>query len=213
MQPASARIVIAERWSILRRGLIGTLQGRHVVIDDFDDVGQLAAVLRERKVDIAIIGAAPGFDIADVVTHVGGLQPAVRVVALCDRTDAEALRSVFRAGASAVLSKKLDGDTLLDGIARVLDGERVVDQPFLPLLFGLEHPDHQVDGAGPPLLTRREYDVLLELARGASNRTIAETLVMSESTVKSHLRRIYAKLEVKGRHGAIGRALELDLLS
>lgn len=213
IQAVSARIVIAERWSILRRGLIGILQARHTVIDDFDDVAELAAVLRQRKVDVAIIGAGPGFDVSAVVAHLLDAQPTVHLVVLCDHTDAEGLRAVLQAGASAVLSKKLDGDTLLEGIARVLDGERVVDQPFLPLLFGMGGLDRKGDGDAPTLLTRREHDVLLELARGASNREIAETLVMSESTVKSHLRRIYSKLEVNGRHGAVGRALELDLLT
>lgn len=213
MEPASARIVIAESWGILRQGLIGALQGHHEVIDDLDDVAGLAAVLRERKVDVAIIGATPGFDIADVVTHLGRVQPAARFVFLCDHIERETLQAVLRAGASAVLSKKLDSDALLRGMARVLDGERVIDQPFLPLLFGMEHPDRHGGQDSPSLLTRREHDVLLELARGASNREIAKALVMSESTVKGHLRQIYSKLEVNGRHGAVGRALELQLLA
>lgn len=213
MQLVSARIVIVERWSILRRGLIGILQTKHVVVDDFAEVAELVAVLRERKVDVAVIGDGPGFDVAAVVAHLRDVQPAVHLVVLCDHTDPEVLRAVLQAGAGAVLSKKAEGDALLDGIARVLDGERVVDQTFLPLLFGMEHPDRDGDEDAPSLLTRRERDVLLEVARGASNREIAQTLVMSESTVKSHLQRIYSKLEVNGRHGAIGRAMELDLLN
>lgn len=209
---ASARVVIAEPWSILRRGLAGTLHARHTVVDDFDDVSELRRTLTDRKVDVALIGATAGLDLPAVVAALNEGRSDLHVVVLCDHIDAEALRFALQAGASAVLSKKVEGDALLDILDRVLNGERVVDQPFLPLLF--EMPDLRStcpDGA-PALLTRRERDVLHELARGATNRAIAEALVMSESTVKTHLRRIYSKLDVTGRHGAVGRALELDLL-
>lgn len=209
---ASARVVIAEPWSILRRGLTGILHARHTVVDDFDDVSELRRALADRKVDVALIGATPGLDVPAVVAGLTEVHGGLHVVVLCDHIDAEALRFVLQAGASAVLSKKLEGDALLDILDRVLKGERVVDQPFLPLLFEIPHLGGSCPDGAASLLTRRERDVLHELARGASNRAIADALIMSESTVKTHLRRIYSKLEVTGRHGAVGRALELDLL-
>lgn len=213
MGATHARIIVAEHWSILRRGIIGTLQGRHTVIDGFDDVADLALCLSEREVDLAVIGSKPSVDAAAVVARLREIQPTVHVVVLCDNADPAGLRAVLRSGASAVLSRKLEDAALLDAVARVLDGERVVDQPFLPLLFGGAELAPADDCTTPSPLTRREHDVLLQLARGVTNREIARILFMSESTVKTHLRQIYAKLEVSGRHRAVGRAMELELLT
>lgn len=210
---STARIVIVEQWSILRRGLAGTLKSRHTVVDGCEDIAEAVPLLQDRLVDVAIVGVQPGWDLVAVVARLLDAQPSLRLVLLSDGFDPGGLRAVLQAGASAVLSKKLEGAALLDALRRVLDGERVIDQPFLPLLFGTHHLEPSHDGAAPSLLTRREHDVLRELARGATNREIAEVLLMGESTVKSHLRRIYFKLDVTNRHGAVGRALELDLLS
>lgn len=210
---ASARIVIAEHWSILRRGVIGVLQGRYAVVGGFADVSELAPLLQQRDVEVAVIGDRPGVDLAAVVARLRAERSTVQLVVLCDHIDAGSLRAVLQAGAGAVLSKRVEDDALLDAIARVLDGERVIDQPFLPLLIGAEDLEPASGRPTPSLLTRREHDVLLALASGATNREIADALVMSESTVKSHLRRLYSKLEVSGRHGAVGRAMELQLLA
>lgn len=209
-----ARIVVAERWSILRRGIIGTLETRHPTVDGLDDVAALARVLCQGQADVAIIGDGPGLDLATVVAHLRDSQPSVRLILLYDQIDPFELRTVMKAGARAVLSKRVGNDALLYAVERVLSDERVVDQPFLPLLFGTEDPsDKAIAGTPHSLLTRRQHEVLGQLASGASNLEIASSLFLSESTVKSHLRQIYAKLKVNGRHGAVGRALELELLN
>jgi DNA-binding NarL/FixJ family response regulator len=212
MAGAGSRIVVAERWPILRRGLSGLLHGPHIVVEEVDDVSQLGAILARRPVDLAVAGDGPGVDLIAVTTALCAQHPDTRLAVLCERLDGEQLRALLHAGAHGVLSKRLDDDTLLDSVARLLRGERVIDQRFLPLLFNAT--DAAEPGCdGEPMLTAREHDVLLELARGASNREIAEALVVGEATVKSHLGRIYAKLEVDGRHRAVGRAVELGLLT
>jgi DNA-binding NarL/FixJ family response regulator len=208
---SGARIAIAERWSVLRRGLTDVLQTRWSVVADVEDLGDLGRALPAQAVDLVVLGGEPGLDLASVVSRLTGPAFAVPVVALCDDVDAESLRAVLRAGARAVVSKKVDDRGLLDAVERVLAGERVVDQAFLPLLFGATELGEAPVQDG--LLTPREREVLAELARGASNRDIASALLMGESTVKTHLGRIYSKLEVSGRHHAVGRALELGLLT
>lgn len=210
MAVSDVRIVIAERWSVLRRGLIGLLQGTYTVVDELDDAGELGTMLRTRPIDLAIVGDEVGVDVVAVLTNLGGA--GVPVLVLSDDVDVDLLRRMLRAGAQAVLSKKVDDHTLLDGIARVLRGDRVIDQRYLPLLFSADDLEH-VEDAGTDLLTPRERDVLALLAQGATNREIAESLLVGEATVKTHLGRIYAKLEVAGRHHAVGRALELGLLA
>lgn len=211
MARGAARIVIAERWSILRRGLIGLVHGVHTVVDQVEDPADLRRVLTSGRVDVVIIGHGAGVELKSVVGGVRRDHAATCVMVLCDQIDPAGLRELLQAGAAAVLSKKLEDDNLLDSIDRVLRGERVIDQRFLPLLFGSEHRDGN-DGAEPTLLTAREQEVLAQLARGSSNREIADALLVGEATVKSHLGRIYTKLGVDGRHRAVGRAVELGLL-
>lgn len=211
MPGVGTRIVVAEQWAILRRGLAGLLQDLGPV-DEVDHPHHLAGGLDGRDIEVVVVGDAPGLDLLAVVTAVVERRHDARVVALCDRLRPAELRALLRAGARGVLAKSVPDHELLDGVRRVLAGERVVDQRFLPLLFDDPRPRERVDGAPTGPLTPREHQVLVELARGASNRQIAEALVVGESTVKSHLESIFAKLDVGDRHRAVGRAIELGLL-
>jgi len=206
-----ARIAVAERWSVLRRGLVDVLAGAHEIVADVDDPTLLAPAIARQALDLAVVGDDPEVDLPTLVAVLGSPAVGVPVIVLCDEIEGDRLRTVLRTGASGVLSKKVDDAGLLDAVHRALRGERVVDQRFLPLLFGDDLEPTTRRDPGP--LTARELEVLAQLARGASNREIAATLVVGESTVKTHLGRIYAKLEVPGRHRAVGRALELGLLS
>ena len=212
MAEGSARIVVAERWSVLRRGLIGVLQGAHTVVDELDEVADVRKVVANRPVDVVIVGDEVGLDLAHFAKDLAGRLDAPPLIVLSDDMDVARLRAILRAGAKAVFSKRVDDDTLLDGVARVLVGDRVIDQRFLPLLFGGENLSADAQDDNTSLLTPRERDVLQLLARGCSNREIADLLVLGESTIKTHLRRIYTKLEADGRHQAVGRAMELGLL-
>lgn len=208
----AARIIVAERWAILRRGLVGLLHASHTVVGQLDDARQLTHALDGAPdLDMVVVGDSLDVDLSDVIADVRRRRPDTRVMVLCDHVDRTGLQDLLRAGACAVLSKKVDDDRLLDDIERVLRGDRVIDQRFLPLLFGTDElTDESSENS---LLTAREREVLTHLARGASNRQIAEALLVGESTVKSHLARIYDKLDVDGRYRAVGRAVELGLLT
>lgn len=212
MAVRNARVVVVERWSVLRRGLVGVLEGTCTIVGELEDTADLGRVLTSRPVDLAVVGDELGLDLVAVLKNLAHADLAVPVVVLSDDIDVEFLREALRAGARAVLSKKVDETTLVDTVQRVLRGDRVVDQRYLPLLYGAT--DLEDIGREPvrQLLTPRERDVLGLLAHGATNRQIADALHVGEATVKTHLGRIYGKLDVTTRHQAVGRALELGLL-
>ncbi len=212
MAVTDARVVVVERWSVLRRGLVGVLDGSCTIVDELEDTGDLGRVLSSRPVDLVIVGDELGLDLVAVLKNLDHADLRVPVLVLSDDVDVELLRGALRAGAQAVLSKKVDDDTLLDSIQRVLRGDRVIDQRYLPLLYGVTDLEDADDQRADDLLTPRERDVLRLLAQGATNRQIAESLLVGEATVKTHLGRIYSKLDVAGRHHAVGRALELGIL-
>jgi DNA-binding NarL/FixJ family response regulator len=208
---ARTRIAVAERWSVLRRGLVDVLAARHDIVADIEDPALLAPAVARQGVDLAVVGDDRSSDLPTLVAVLGSPAVGVPVVVLCDEIDSGELRTVLRTGAAGVLSKKIDDAGLLDAVQRAMRGERVIDQRFLPLLFRDDLDARAPESGG--LLTARELEVLAQLARGASNREIAAALVVGESTVKTHLGRMYAKLEVSSRHQAVGRAFELGLLS
>lgn len=205
------RVAVSEPWAVLRRGIVGVLAPHVRVVAEVADARQLPAVAKERPVELFLVGASADNDAAAVVADIVAAAPGAVVVVLFEEVDVSVLRAVLQAGARAALAKRSDDGELVAGLARVVKGERVVDQSYLPLLFGGESVGATA-GSAPELLTARERDVLAQLARGASNREIAHALIVGESTVKTHLARIYAKLGVDDRHKAVRRALELGML-
>lgn len=214
MERARAGVVISERWSVLRHGLAGLLVDRHDVIASVDTPGELLPTLADHEVELAMVGDGPDVQLRTTVASLHRIDPGLRVAVLCDDIGAELLRDLLRDGVRAVFSKSVSDDDLLDGLDRIGRGERVIDQRFLPLLYGgeFERGDGNADDPEPSPLSPRELEVLSHLARGETNQAIADSLVVGLSTVKTHLARIYAKLEVDDRHQAVGRALELGLL-
>lgn len=212
MPDARTGVVIAERWSVLRRGLAGLLAPHMPVLAEVDTPADLVPTLRRRAVELVMIGDGPDVHLRTTVASLLRIDPDLCIGVLCDDIGADTLRALLREGVQAVISKSVGDEHLLDGIGRLRKGERVIDQRFLPLLFGGDLDAGHAVGDPDSILTPRELEVLGELARGSSNKQIAETLFVGVSTVKTHLVRIYTKLEVDDRHRAVGRALELGLL-
>jgi DNA-binding NarL/FixJ family response regulator len=124
---------------------------------------------------------------------------AGRVAVFTFDTRPERVQRFLAAGASGVLSKALDGRGLVEALRRLATGEQVVIAPH-----------GRIDGGNWPGrdlgLTERESEVLAFLAMGPSNRRLAELAGVSEHTVKSHLKRIFAKLGVSNRAQAVAFA-------
>jgi DNA-binding NarL/FixJ family response regulator len=128
--------------------------------------------------------------------------------------------AALRAGASGFLLKDVPPPELLSAIRAVASGDAVVAPRVTRLLldtFASQLPA----GGGPPqrpsdrlrTLTAREHEVLAEVALGLSNAEIAGRLVLSEATVKSHVGRILAKLELRDRVQAVVLAYEIGLVT
>lgn len=212
MSEMRSGIVIAERWSVVRHGLAGLLSGRHEVLASVDSPSGLHPTITDLRAELAIVGDGPDVHLQAAIASLARLDPDLRVAVLCDDIGATMLRDLLRSGVQAVFAKSVSDADLLDGVDRVLRGERVIDQRFLPLLYGGDLEPTDDDAGVTSILSARELEVLSHLARGSTNQQIADALVIGLSTIKTHLVRIYAKLEVDDRHQAVGRALELGLL-
>lgn len=133
----------------------------------------------------------------------GATGPHVLVLTMFD-TDADISRAI-EAGATGYLLKAERPEELFAAIRNAASGRSALSAPVADrVLARMRSPR--------PTLSERERDILRQLARGLGNRDIARALFISEATVKTHLGRIYGKLEVETRAGAVAVAKERRLL-
>ncbi|WP_436845025.1 response regulator [Streptomyces roseoverticillatus] len=130
--------------------------------------------------------------------------PYVLVLTTYD-TDADITRAID-AGATGYLLKAERPEELFSAIRAAAEGRTTLSPPVASRVMA------RARGTGRPSLTDRERDILGQLARGLGNREIARALFISEATVKTHLGRIYDKLGVDTRAGAVAVAKEQRLL-
>ncbi|MEP7020821.1 MAG: response regulator transcription factor [Pseudonocardiales bacterium] len=149
----------------------------------------------------------------DVCTAIRKVDPQAKVVFLTVYDDEQYLYQALRVGASGYLLKRVDAHELVRHLENVCEGEIVID----PTLAGrvAASAAHLQSGEfwpGARLgLTQRESEVLALLVGGMSNKAIAARLVVSDDTVKTHLRGVYRKLDVNDRGGAVASALREGL--
>lgn len=173
----------------------------------------LTAVSAERP-DIVLcdvrIGKESGLDLCRQVTS---QHPETKVVLLTVYDDEHYLFQALRVGASGYILKRIDGVELVSQLRRVREGETVID-PALAGRVALSAARLNAGEFWPGAhlgLTQRESEVLELLVSGHSNKGVAAKLVVSEDTIKTHIRGLYRKLGVADRSGAISVALREGL--
>ena len=202
------KVFILDAHSIYRHGLASCLQG----MSDVDAVAEAGTVreawssgsLANSEVVLVDPDTPGGGDFIRQVREKTG----AAVVVCSSRADEQDVLAAIQAGAVGYLCKEtLTPETLETGVRGASNGAGVMTPEILGnLLRGISRVSREVlepRGLSLSWLTAREQEVLRELAQGKSNRDIAESLWVSDDTVKSHLRRIYRKLGVGTRAEAV----------
>ena len=184
------------------------------VLEEADNPGKAKVVIRGRRPALVVLGSHAGTAGPETVSLVEVAKKAgARVVVMVDGVGRPELAALATAGADGILTAGCSGAELLAAVRSVVAGGRALSPELVPALAGIVPPS---EGAGPGegavQLTDRERQVLRCLVRGARNEEIAGELFLSTATVKTHLNHIYAKLEVRGRHEATARAIQLGLV-
>jgi DNA-binding NarL/FixJ family response regulator len=130
--------------------------------------------------------------------------PGLRVVALTASVDEARMMGVLRAGALGYVRKDAEPEILLAAVRTVARGKPYIDPGVSRLIIQAGDSEH---------LTRRELDVLRQMALGKSNRDVAAALDLSEETVKTHVAHLLAKLQVENRAQAIVQSLKRGLVT
>lgn len=199
------RLLVVDDHKLFRRGLVALLASEPSlqVAGEAGDAAEAVRRAGELQPDVVLLdNHLPG---ATGVQALGGLReaaPQAKVVLLTVSEDEQDLQDALRGGASGYLLKTMDGDELFAAIRRIAGGEAVISPELMGKLVSALRQGAPAAAQEPdPLaqLSTREADVLREIARGASNKEIARTLCIAETTVKIHVQRILRKLGLTSR--------------
>ena len=179
---------------------------------DAEEAVRMAASLRPR-VAILDIGLPGGTGI-DAAQRIREDCPDTLIVGLSVHDNAEHVKAMLQAGADGYLTKDVPAKELVDALRQVVLGNLYVCSAALRnLVKTAVSPELAQPTDREHSLTRREIEILRLLARGLSNRDIAESTSLSTTTVKGHVESILSKLGVEHRAGAVGAAVRLGILN
>ncbi len=215
------RVVLVDDQELVRAGFRMILDAE----DDIEVVGQAGdgahavELCRDTEADVVLMDIRmPEVDGIEATRRLHDAGVATRVLMLTTFDLDEYVFDAVRAGASGFLLKDAPADDLVHAVHVVAAGDALLSPRVTRRLieeFGRSAPAPVVPDADERLdrLTDREREVLELMARGLSNTEIAETLIVSETTVKTHVGRVLMKLEVRDRVQAVVLAYETGVVS
>lgn len=206
------RVLVVDDHPVVRSGLIGML----AVTDDIEVVGEAGdgeealALVESTRPDVVLMDLRmPRRDGVSATEAIVSGYPSTKVLVLTTYdTDTDILHAV-EAGAAGYLLKDTPHAELLDGIRAASRGETVLAPPVAARLMSRLRTPAAPAAVQP---SPRELEVLAAVARGLSNAEIGRELFIGEATVKTHLQRLFTKLDVDDRTHAVTVAIERGLL-
>src|SRR6204780_1073212 len=201
------RVLAADSTSMNTQLLVETLgrDSQFNVASPASKEGEILAVLKRERSDVALISARQGTDSRGgfgLSREICSASPATRVIMLLDSSERTPVVEAFRAGARGVFCRTESLKSLAKSIRCVHEGQiwaNSAELQFLLESMAEPFPMKFLSASGESLLSARETDVVRCVAEGLSNREIAQRLSLREHTVKNYLFRIFDKLGVSSR--------------
>jgi len=209
------RILVSDDHAIVRKGIRAMLE----IVPDIEVVGEAAngreAVTEVERLhpDVILMDLVmPEMDGIEAIRRIQDRQPEARILVLTTFAGEDKIFPAVKAGALGYHLKDSDPEELVQAIRQVYRGESSL-HPIIArkVLQELSSPSERLPTPDP--LTQREVEVLRLVAQGQDNREIAEKLVISEATVRTHVSNILAKLHLASRTQAALYALREGLAS
>jgi len=190
------RVMLVDDHAVVRGGF-------KVLLQTWDDVQVVAEADSGEEALRIHDSVAPDVVVMDIaMAGMGGIEaikrlvakhPQIRVLALSAHEDTSYSKRAFQAGALGYLSKRTAPEVLVDAIRLVAQGKRFID-PGIAQRMAMQDLSGETDPLA--LLSPREFEVFMQIARGQSVVAVAETLNLSVSTVGTHVHKIKQKLEL-----------------
>ena len=213
------RILLADDHILLRQGTAELLQrdGSIEVVGEANNGEEAVQLAKQLRPDVIIMDVRmPKLSGVEATRRIRTELPEVQVLVLTAYDDDQYIFSLLQAGASGYLLKTAPIGDLLTAIHQVCAGESALSpsiaKKVVAKFSGGNQPGSTVT-SDVDQLTAREIEILQYLARGSSNRDIAEALFISDRTVQAHLTNIFAKMQVTSRLEAVLKAIRLGWLA
>lgn len=218
------RVVLVDDQTLIRQGirmLLSTEPGIEVVGEAANGAEALAVIEQVRPEVVLMDIRMPVMDGVAATREITRRRPEIGVIILTTFDDEEFVFEGLRAGARGYLLKDISSEEMAEAVRAVAKGGALI-QPSItrkvlsefarlstpPASSAAQHAAAML----PEPLTERELEVLKCIAEGASNREIAERLVITEGTVKNHVSNLIAKLGVRDRTQALVKAQEIGII-
>ena len=202
------RIVLADDHEVVRAGLRMVLESHpdlEVVGEASDGEAAFEAACR-LKPDVLVMDLSmPNVDGVVAAERVHEAAPAVKIVALTLHAEPSYVQRLLRAGASGYVLKRSPTDELVKAIRLAARGGTYIDAALTDSLASIVRAQPAAEGAA--LLSKREREVLVCIARGFSNKEIASTLKLSVKTVETYKARVATKLGLRSRAEIVNFAI------
>jgi DNA-binding NarL/FixJ family response regulator len=217
MSALPVRVLLVDDDDLMRAGLKAVLSSDSAieVVGEAGDGREAVAQARAGRPDVVLMDVRmPGLDGISATREVLAISPEIKVAILTTFEDDDYIFGALDAGASGFLLKRTRPEDLMAAVHTVAAGEALLSPSVTRRVIerAAEHPPPDVSAhARLTDLTPRELEVLELIAHGLSNGEIAAALVVEESTVKTHVRRILRKLGLRDRVHAVIFAYESGL--
>ena len=215
MKNKKTKIMIVDDFALIRDGLKNLLEldGSMKVISEAQDGIDCLNKLNEKLPDILLLDInMPNKNGLEVLQEIRNNEITIKVMILTMHNEIDYLLRAIEIGADGYASKNIKFEELKEAIDLILHGENFIQKELLPLLNSkIEKKNEELDKIKS--LTKRELEVLKNIAFGNSNREIATSLKISERTVKNHIFNIFKKIAVTDRTQAAVFAIRNDLIS
>ncbi len=215
MSDLTISVLIVDDHTVVRKGLRSLLSGEKYgieVIGEASNGNEAVQKVEELRPDVILMDLVmPGKSGIEAIKEIKEIQPHARILVLTSFADDENVKSAIKSGAYGFLLKDTSPNELVQTIHSVFKDKLTIPQEYTQVLLANEAIENQKDSTVGNLTTR-EIDVLKCVAKGMSNKQIAETLFISTTTVRSHVSSMIRKLDLENRTQLAIYAKDHDLI-
>ncbi len=212
---AVIRIALVDDHEVVREGLKSLINGQHdmTVVGETGDGETALKMARDLSPDVVVTDLSmPGLTGSELAARIRRECKAVKVLALTVHEERLYLTQILRAGASGYVLKRAAASELVNAVRTVAAGGTYIDPSLASTVVTGYLDSESIDPGGPDVLSEREREVLLRIARGFTNKEIAAELEISTKTVETYKARVAEKLGLHSRVEIVRYAARKGLL-
>ena len=210
------RIMIVDDHLVVREGLkqLIELEDNMEVVAESSSGLDCLKIINEASPHIVFMDIRmPGINGIETTRIIHNKHPETKVIVLTIYDDDEYVTEAIKAGAKGYVLKNVEKKELVKIIHKVMAGHAFLDPSVIPKIMGHIQEEQNISNRDQKQkLTQRELEVLKGLVEGHTDRFIAETLFVSQHTIRSHVKNIYRKLNVSSKAHAVAMALKNDII-